>query len=128
MATNIFISYRREDSAEAAARLFADLNNAFPESVFLDTGGTLKPGEAFRQGVADAIRGSDVALIVIGAQWLSLPGPDGRPRIMDPADVLHREVVHTLDPESPALRWTARRRVIPVARQPRSHAQGAGPS
>jgi hypothetical protein len=39
MAGNIFISYRREDSAGFAQALFLSLERSFPEKLFMDVEG-----------------------------------------------------------------------------------------
>jgi hypothetical protein len=92
----LFISYRRNDTNEAAQRLFADLQVSFSGEVFLDEGGGLRPGENFVDRLGQAIGSADVVLPLIGRQWLAVRGVDGRPRLHDPDDILRREIVRAL--------------------------------
>jgi hypothetical protein len=88
----IFISYRRDDTAGRAGRLFDVLVARFGRrDVFQDVA-AIAPGADFPQQVTDAIAQSDAALVVIGSDWLTMRGPDGTPRLDDPDDYVRREV------------------------------------
>jgi hypothetical protein len=88
----IFISYRRDDTAGRAGRLFDVLVARFGQrDVFQDVA-AIAPGADFPQQVADAIAQSDAALVVIGSDWLTMRGPDGAPRLDDSDDYVRREV------------------------------------
>jgi hypothetical protein len=88
----IFISYRRDDTAGRAGRLFDVLVARFGHrDVFQDVA-AIAPGADFPQQVADAIAQSDAALVVIGSDWLTMRGPDGTPRLDDSDDYVRREV------------------------------------
>ena len=101
----IFISYRRDDTAGRAGRLFDVLVTRFgARNVFQDVT-AIEPGVDFAKRVDEAIAGSDAVLVVIGADWLATPGPDGSRRLDDPDDYVRREV-------SAALRAGAR--VVPI--------------
>ena len=93
----LFISYRRDDTNDAAQRLFADLQVSFSGEVFLDEGGGLRPGENFVDRLGEAIGSADVVLPLMGRQWLAVRGVDGRPRLQDPDDILRREIVRALN-------------------------------
>ncbi len=63
----IFISYRRDDTAGRAGRLFDVLVSRLGgRNVFQDVA-AIAPGVDFTQRVADAIAKSDSALVVIGS-------------------------------------------------------------
>ncbi len=101
----MFISYRRDDTAGRAGRLFDVLVTRFgARNVFQDVT-AIEPGVDFAKRVDEAIAQSDAVLVVIGADWLATPGPDGSRRLDDPDDYVRREV-------SAALRAGAR--VVPV--------------
>ncbi|MCB1744680.1 MAG: TIR domain-containing protein, partial [Gammaproteobacteria bacterium] len=71
---SIFISYRRQDVPQASESIHARLHTEFPLT-FIDREG-ISPAEHFPMRIRDAIRGSDVMLVVIGPRWLSLLGDD----------------------------------------------------
>lgn len=102
----IFISYRRDDSAGYAGRLFDYLTAHFGEkNIFMDVD-TIQPGEDFRKAVSNAVGTCDVVLVVIGKQWLSIADAQGRRRLDNPQDWVRVEIASALaDP---------RVRVIPV--------------
>jgi hypothetical protein len=88
----IFISYRRDDTAGRAGRLFDLLVTRFgARNVFQDVA-AIEPGTDFPQRVDDAIAQSDAVLVVIGSDWLTMHGPDGTPRLDEPDDYVRREV------------------------------------
>jgi hypothetical protein len=65
----VFVSYRRSDSASAAGRLADALSEQIgPESVFFDTR-DLTPGMQWRDELLQRLRASDVVLAVIGPRW-----------------------------------------------------------
>ncbi len=90
-AGQLFISYRRDDSAGYARalndRLTLELGG---ERVFIDVD-DIPAGAAFDDTIAQALGSSAVLLVLIGPRWLA-SGPDGTPRLHDPADFVHREV------------------------------------
>jgi len=86
---NIFISYRREDSAAYAGRLCDHLNTLMgADRVFMDFE-DIAPGQRFAQTIDDTIARCDTALIVIGPRWaeiLQKRAQDGQP------DYVRREI------------------------------------
>lgn len=102
----IFISYRRDDSAGYAGRLFDHLAARFGgKNIFMDID-TIEPGEDFRKVVNNAVGNCDVVLVMIGKQWLTVASEQGGRRLDDPRDWVRMEV-------STALTNT-QTRVIPV--------------
>ena len=88
----IFISYRRDDTAGRAGRLFDLLATRFgARNVFQDVT-AIEPGTDFTQRVDEAIAQCDATLVVIGSDWLSMSGPDGTRRLDEPDDYVRREV------------------------------------
>ena len=80
-AANIFISYRREDSAGHTGRLFDHLSPCFPGRVFKD----LDTIEAIEQ----AVSGCEVLIVMIGGHWLS--------RLDDPGDLVRLAIAKALE-------------------------------
>jgi hypothetical protein len=92
----IFISYRRDDSAGYAGRLFDHLTKHFgSRNVFMDID-TIEPGEDFRNVVQNAVSKCDVVLVMIGKQWLNITDPQGKRRLDDPLDWVRVEIASAL--------------------------------
>jgi TIR domain len=88
----IFISYRRSDSEASAGRIAERLMTVFgKESVFLDTE-SIEAGEVFPERLKTELAGACVALVLLGATWLTAADQFGRRRIDAPEDWVRREV------------------------------------
>lgn len=88
----IFINYRREETAYAAGWLFAQLTEHFgKDQVFKDVD-SIQLGDDFVEVVAAAVGSCDVLLSLIGDQWLTVTGEDGRRRLDDPGDYVRLEI------------------------------------
>lgn len=94
--TTVFISYRRDDTQDVAARLADRLRIALGrDNVFLDVEG-LAPGDRFPERLRDALRRSDQVLILIGDAWVG-PSPHGGPaRIDSESDFVRMEAREAL--------------------------------
>src|SRR5882724_340930 len=69
MAGNIFISYRREDTAAYARLIFNELVRAFPrQEVFMDVD-SIRPGEDFSDVIIHRLKSCSVLIVVIGRNW-----------------------------------------------------------
>jgi hypothetical protein len=92
----IFISYRREDSAGHAGRLNDRLKASFGDGqVFMDLE-DIALGANFVQVLQASVDAADVALILIGPDWLGAATADGRRRLEDPSDFVRQEVAASL--------------------------------
>ena len=90
--SGVFISYRREDAAGHAGRLYDWLTRRFGEhGVFIDVA-AIEPGERWRDRIGSVLETCWAVLVVIGPQWLTPKDGTGKPRIWDPDDVLRNEV------------------------------------
>jgi hypothetical protein len=88
----VFISYRREDTASAAGRVYDRLSRLLTKSnVFFDVS-TIGGGEDFMQRIASEIGRSDAALIFIGDKWLERAQPSGDLRICQTNDYVRAEL------------------------------------
>jgi TIR domain len=93
----IFISYRREETASYAGRLYDRLTDRFGEGqIFMDVDSIL-PGVDFTQAIAQAVGSCRVLLAVIGRSWLTAADQKGRRRIDDPQDFVRLEIEAALD-------------------------------
>jgi hypothetical protein len=90
--SGIFISYRRDDAAGHAGRLFDCLSGTFgADGVFMDVD-DIRRGEAFADTLTDRLKQSDVLLAVIGRQWLTLTDAGGIRRLDKPDDWVGSEI------------------------------------
>jgi parallel beta-helix repeat protein len=88
----IFISYRREETAGQAGRLYDRLSGQFgADRVFMDVD-SVAFGLDFIQAVTEAVAGCDVLLALIGRQWTDVADGRGRRRIDDPDDFVRVEI------------------------------------
>src|SRR2546426_8335791 len=115
MMTGIFISYRREDSAGHAGRLFDRLTQHFGKGrVFMDVS-DIEPGVDFVDAIDKAVGSCDALVVVIGRNWLTCVDAGGQRRLDDPNDFIRLETATALKRNI---------RVIPIlvqgARMPKS--------
>jgi small GTP-binding protein len=95
--SDIFISYRRKDSAHDAKRIYEWLAAHFGAgSVFMDLSG-IEPGENFRTAIRREIDSASVMLVIIGKQWTFAENSDGLQRLEEANDVVRREIVIALE-------------------------------
>jgi hypothetical protein len=88
----IFISYRREDSGDAVARLSERLLEEFGAgSVFRDID-SIPIGSDFRSHLVAAVGRAAVCLVVIGPSWLTVSNDVGQRRLEQPDDWVRVEI------------------------------------
>ena len=88
----IFLSYRREDSQDAAGRLYDQLAVEFGEdSVFIDVD-AIPAGVDFVDHINEAVALADVFVALIGGRWLETKDESGRRRLDDESDFVRLEL------------------------------------
>jgi hypothetical protein len=93
----VFISYRRQDSAPYAGRIYDRLCGRFGnDAVFMDVD-DIAPGTDFRQAISRTLDRARVLLAVIGPRWLNATDAAGARRLDDPADYVSQEIVRALE-------------------------------
>jgi hypothetical protein len=93
----IFISYRRKDTGGHAGHLKAELGRRFGRSnVFMDVD-SIPAGERYEDPIHSALAASQVALVLIGDEWLADPGGRRRRRIDHEDDWVRREVAAAIE-------------------------------
>jgi tetratricopeptide (TPR) repeat protein len=103
----IFISYRRQETAWPAGRLYDVFVEHFSaEEVFKDVD-NIEPGEHFVERITAAVESCDVLLALIGPRWLTMIDEKGQRRLDDPEDYVRLEI-------ETALTRTGTIRVIPI--------------
>jgi uncharacterized protein YecT (DUF1311 family) len=96
----IAISYRRSDSQDITGRIFDRLVQHFgKDTVFRDID-SIQPGIDFRTQIAEALRTTDVLLVVVGSAWFG-QGKDKANRIDNEADPVRIEVETALKRDIP---------------------------
>jgi hypothetical protein len=93
----VFLSYRREDSSGYAGRLFDILSAQFgKENVYMDLD-TIEGGDDFSAVIEKKINLADALVAVIGNQWLTITGKDGRRRLDGADDFVRSEIAMALE-------------------------------
>lgn len=95
-APNVFINYRREDTAGHAGRLFDRLSDRLPGRVFMDVD-TIEPGVDFAEVIEQAVGKCEVLIVMIGREWLKVTDATGARRLDNPNDFVRLEVASALD-------------------------------
>jgi hypothetical protein len=87
----VFITYRREDTAAHAGRLYDAMVARFGEdNVFMDV--DMAPGVDFVERIKKAVGACHVLIVVMGPRWATVKDQNGRARIADPEDFVRLEV------------------------------------
>ncbi|QNI34677.1 toll/interleukin-1 receptor domain-containing protein [Alloacidobacterium dinghuense] len=101
----VFISYRRDDSAGFAGALERELVTRLGrDRVFMDIK-DIEGGTEFPTAIDQALKSSDVVIVLIGSRWLDATDAQGIRRLEKPGDFVRREVEFAL---------AGRARVIPL--------------
>jgi hypothetical protein len=92
----IFISYRHEDSAASAGRLYDRLSGHFPSSrIFIDVD-SVDLGEGFAKTIEETVGSCDVLIAVSGKAWLTSCDQEGQRRLDNPEDFVRLEIATAL--------------------------------
>ena len=96
MRGNVFINYRREDSAGWTGRLHDRMACELPaRRIFIDVD-NIEPGENFAHKLDEQVAQCDVFLPVIGPRWLAVSDEGGNRRIDNPADFVRIEIASAI--------------------------------
>jgi hypothetical protein len=98
LSGNIFISYRRDDTAGYAGRIFDRLSARFPNRVVMDIA-SFSIGEDFVAAIERQIAGCRVFLVLIGKDWATMTDEEGRRRLDQAEDFVRMEVAAALRKE-----------------------------
>lgn len=92
-ASQVFISYRRDDTAGWAGRLFSDLKMRLGQDarVFMDVDG-IPPGEDFARYIDNAVGQCDAVVALIGRHWSDATDAAGHRRLEEPDDFVRLEI------------------------------------
>src|SRR5687767_9670953 len=99
----IFLSYRRSDSAYPAANLSDKLKAHFgKDSVFFDID-TIPLGVDFRTFIGNEVGKCDVLIAMMGNDWMGSADESGKRRIDDPSDFVRIEIESALKRDIPVI-------------------------
>lgn len=94
---HIFISYRRQDSAEITGRIHDRLVRKFgAHRVFRDVY-DIPAGRDFRAVLNEEVGRCDIFLAIIGPQWVRISDDEGKRRLEQPDDFVRIEVESALN-------------------------------
>lgn len=95
--SKIFINYRREDSTPYAVNLYHMLIAHFGDAaVFMDID-QIKPGEVFSQKIQQKLQAVQLAIVLIGKQWLNITDDGGQRRLEQEGDWVRLEIASLLE-------------------------------
>jgi hypothetical protein len=101
--SKVFISYRRDDSAAEAGRIYDRLVTTYSaDDIFKDVD-SIPLGSDFRDVISKAVGRCQVLLAVIGRDWLSITSPSGGRRLDDPGDFVRLEIEAALQRGIPVI-------------------------
>ncbi|MEV4656282.1 toll/interleukin-1 receptor domain-containing protein [Micromonospora sp. NPDC049301] len=94
--SGIFINYRVDDDASAAALVDERLRQEFGGGKVFRDSRSLVPGRDFDPELWRQLKMSTVLLALIGPRWLTLGDATGKRRLDHPHDYVRREIRHAL--------------------------------
>ena len=101
--SKIFISYRREDSADVTGRIYDRLIQQFDRvAIFMDVD-SIPLGVDFRIHLDEQVAKCEVFLAVIGRDWMQHMGSTGKIRLDDPVDFVRIEIESALKRQIPVI-------------------------
>lgn len=110
--SNVFVSYRRDDSSWATQNLLRRLREEFgADAIFADIDG-IEPGLDFRDVLEDQLSNCSVLIVVVGEKWINAKDDTGKQRLSDKNDWVRVELEKGLENQSA--------RVIPLVIRPAS--------
>ena len=99
----VFLSYRRDDSADAAGRIHDRLVVKYgADQLFMDVD-NIPPGLDYRDVIDQAVGQCQLFLAVIGPAWLTTADRTGRMRLENAADFVRLEIEAALERDIPVI-------------------------
>jgi hypothetical protein len=88
----VFISYRREDSAEICGRIYEHLGARYGKSQVFKDIDSIPYGVEFPAYIQARLRECAVCLVLIGPKWLTSANADGQRRLDESGDYVRLEI------------------------------------
>lgn len=93
----VFLSYRRDDTADVCGRMYDALCKAFGKARLFRDVSSLRPGADFGEAIVGILPKCRATLVLIGPQWLSARDENGDRRLDDPNDWVRAEIEMALN-------------------------------
>jgi hypothetical protein len=114
---SVFISYRRDDSADITGRIYDRLIQHFSRDIVFKDVDSIPLGIDFRQHLENALSQCRVLLAIMGDDWMGSERVGGKRRIDDPRDHLRLELEVALGRNIPVIPVLVRKASIPAEDQ-----------
>lgn len=101
--SQIFISYRRSDSADVAGRIYDRLIGRFDKNLIFKDVDSIPLGLDFKEYLDKKVGECDVLLAIIGDRWLDASDGSGERRLNDPTDFVRIEIESALERGIPVI-------------------------
>ncbi len=111
---SVFISYRRDDSADITGRIYDRLVQRFSKDIVFKDVDSIPLGIDFRQHLEGALSQCRILLAIMGDEWSGGQGVDGKKRIDDPRDHVRLELEVALGRNIPVIPVLVRKASIPA--------------
>jgi len=102
-AESIFISYRRQDSADITGRIYDRLIERCGTSAVFKDVDAIPLGVDFRKYLQDSVSKCNILLAVVGKNWLEARSENGKRSLEDPRDYLRIEIETALQRDIPVI-------------------------
>jgi TIR domain len=93
----VFLSYRRDDTADVCGRMYDALGKAFGKGRLFRDVSSLRPGADFGDAITGILPKCRATLVLIGPHWLSARDESGNRRLDDPNDWVRAEIEMALN-------------------------------
>jgi len=113
LAERIFISYRRQDSADVTGRLYDRLVQRFGKDQIFKDVDSIPLGVDFREHLGGVVGRCNLLLAVIGDQWAGAGAPGAARRIDDAKDFVRLELEAALERGIPVIPVLVRGALLP---------------
>jgi hypothetical protein len=101
--TQVFISYRRSDSADISGRIYDRLVAKFGRKAIFKDVDSIPLGIDFKAHLDQQVGKCTVQLVIIGDRWLDASLSGGKKRLDDPADFVRIEIESALERDIPVI-------------------------
>lgn len=102
-APQLFLSYRRDDSADITGRIYDRLAERFGKEVIFRDVDTIPLGVDFRVQIEQMVGRCNVLLAIIGPDWIKVTDIAGGRRLDDPMDFVRLEIESALVRKIPVI-------------------------
>ncbi len=110
----IFISYRRSDSADVAGRIYDRLVGKFGKGPIFKDVDSIPLGLDFKEYLDQKVGECDVLLAIIGDHWADASDSTGKSRLHDPVDFVRIEIQSALERGIPVIPLLVRGAQMPI--------------